>query len=445
MNLKKNNQVQLNKYYWGNQYEFETGVAGSKEILYLGGDAYSAAAVYVKEGSGAWVVYYLCGDYLGNITHIVNSSGVVKQELSYDVWGRLRNPVNQALYAVGTEPVLFLGRGYTGHEHLTAFGLINMNARLYDPVIGRFLSPDPRLQNPYSSQNYNRYSYCLNNPLVYTDPNGEFFLGYMFGFFRGLFSKKPWKAFEKGWKGGVNEVKMWGGLFATGSYMNHQSHRNFWTASWELISRFTWQLPQTMIGHGYAQFSGYAGQVDNVDYWGGATVMSGNNWGQKAVTLSSFIIGDRTISADPNNSVFQHEYGHYLQSQSMGWGYLSRIGIPSLMSADGSGEHKYQPHEQDANARAFLYFNRHVSGFYQTEAQYDTNIERGNSIGWNFKANPLDINYTGKGYEYRDYHNLGVRNAISDLKLDAKWYDHVSWLVPVIGPIGVGIYNSSTR
>ena len=185
----------------------------------------------MKEGSGAWVVYYLCGDYLGNITHIVNSSGVVKQELSYDVWGRLRNPVNQALYAVGTEPVLFLGRGYTGHEHLTAFGLINMNARLYDPVIGRFLSPDPRLQNPYSSQNYNRYSYCLNNPLVYTDPNGEFFLGYMFGFFRGLFSKKPWKAFEKGWKGGVNEVKMWGGLFATGSYMNHQSHRNFWTAS----------------------------------------------------------------------------------------------------------------------------------------------------------------------------------------------------------------------
>lgn len=87
MNLKKNNQVQLNRYYWGNQYEFETGVAGSKEILYLGGDAYSAAAVYVKEGSGAWVVYYLCRDYLGSITHTVNSSGGLKQELSYDAWG----------------------------------------------------------------------------------------------------------------------------------------------------------------------------------------------------------------------------------------------------------------------------------------------------------------------------------------------------------------------
>lgn len=143
----------------------------------------------MKEGSGAWAVYYLCGDYLGNITHIVNSSGVVKQELSYDAWGRLRNPVNQALYAVGTEPVLFLGRGYTGHEHLTAFGLINMNARLYDPVIGRFLSPDPQLQEPYSSQNYNRYSYCLNNPLRYNDVNGEFFFRYLRVFGK-LFSKR---------------------------------------------------------------------------------------------------------------------------------------------------------------------------------------------------------------------------------------------------------------
>lgn len=53
---------------------------------------------------------------------------VAKQELSYDPWGRLRNPATQQVYAVGSEPVLFLVRGYTGHEHLTVFGLINMNA-----------------------------------------------------------------------------------------------------------------------------------------------------------------------------------------------------------------------------------------------------------------------------------------------------------------------------
>ena len=108
---------------------------------------------------------------------------VAKQELSYDPWGRLRNPATQQVYAVGSEPTLFLGRGYTGHEHLTAFGLINMNARLYDPAVGRFLSPDPYVQMPDFTQNFNRYSYCLNNPLIYTDPDGEIVWWIIYGVF----------------------------------------------------------------------------------------------------------------------------------------------------------------------------------------------------------------------------------------------------------------------
>jgi RHS repeat-associated protein len=53
-----------------------------------------------------------------------------------------------------------LDRGYTGHEHMAGFGLINMNGRLYDPYLQRFLSPDPYVQEPGNAQNYNRYSYC---------------------------------------------------------------------------------------------------------------------------------------------------------------------------------------------------------------------------------------------------------------------------------------------
>jgi len=174
MQLKKDNVDQLIRYYISGQYEIESGIAGSKERLYLGGDAYSAVAVYVKDGTGAWNINYICRDYLGNITHITNTAGALIQELSYDPWGRLRNPANHVLYASGSEPVLLLGRGFSGHEHLPMFGLINMNARLYDPVLGRFLSPDPYVQNPYFSQNYNRYSYGWNNPLRFTDPNGEF-------------------------------------------------------------------------------------------------------------------------------------------------------------------------------------------------------------------------------------------------------------------------------
>ena len=98
------------------------------------------------------------------------------QELSYDAWGRLRNPLTNVVYSPDSEPSPFLNRGYTGHEHLTAFGLIHMNARAYDPAVGRFLSPDPYVADPNFTQAYNRYSYCMNNPLVYTDPDGEFFL-----------------------------------------------------------------------------------------------------------------------------------------------------------------------------------------------------------------------------------------------------------------------------
>ena len=174
MNVSDGATSVLSRYYIGNQYELDVTPNGTTERLYLGGDAYSAPAVYVKEGSGAWTFYNIGRDYLGNITHIATADGTLVEENSYDSWGRLRNPETKEIYSLGTEPELMLGRGYTGHEHLTWFGLINMNARLYDPVLGRFLSPDPFVQMPDFTQNFNRYSYCLNNPLVYVDENGEF-------------------------------------------------------------------------------------------------------------------------------------------------------------------------------------------------------------------------------------------------------------------------------
>lgn len=165
----------LTRYYIGGRYEFDQTPSGTKERLYLGGDAYSAPMVYQRENGGSWTVYNIGRDYLGNITQIATASGTLVAEYSYDPWGRLRNPSTLAIYAPGSEPELFLGRGFTGHEHLAWFGLVNMNARLYDPLLGRFLSPDPYVQAPDFTQNFNRYSYALNNPLRFTDTSGELF------------------------------------------------------------------------------------------------------------------------------------------------------------------------------------------------------------------------------------------------------------------------------
>lgn len=131
--------------------------------------------VLQRANNGSWTAYNIGRDYLGNITHIATTGGTLVAEYSYDPWGRLRNPQTHAIYTPGNEPDLFLGRGFTGHEHLTWFGLINMNARLYDPLLGRFLSPDPYVQAPDFTQNFNRYTYALNNPLKYTDISGEAF------------------------------------------------------------------------------------------------------------------------------------------------------------------------------------------------------------------------------------------------------------------------------
>lgn len=91
--------------------------------------------------------------------------------MSYDAWGNRRDPDTWQLYTA-PQTGLITDRGFTGHEHIDLFDLVNMDGRVYDPTIGRFLSADPVIQDPENLQSLNRYSYCLNNPLSLTDPSG---------------------------------------------------------------------------------------------------------------------------------------------------------------------------------------------------------------------------------------------------------------------------------
>jgi RHS repeat-associated protein len=116
---------------------------------------------------------------------------------SFDAWGERRAADTQVNFrATDTDPFRTgaqdYDRGYTGHEQLDDSGLIHMNGRIYDPELGRFLSPDPVVQIPEYSQNFNRYSYVLNNPLNATDPSGFSFLSKVFGKI-GNFIKENWR------------------------------------------------------------------------------------------------------------------------------------------------------------------------------------------------------------------------------------------------------------
>lgn len=94
-------------------------------------------------------------DHLGSIVGVWDASGTLLEEHRYSAWGlRTSSTANPRLR-----------RGFTGHEHLQQFGLIDMQARLYDPHLGRFLAPDPYVQAPERAMNFNRYAYYFNNPL----------------------------------------------------------------------------------------------------------------------------------------------------------------------------------------------------------------------------------------------------------------------------------------
>lgn len=119
----------------------------------------------LRKNNGYSLPYIVTKDVLGSVVSIYGGDGKQVFSATYDAWGKQTVTMNKIGFI----------RGYCGHEMLNDYQIINMNGRLYDPVLGRFLSPDNYVQTPDFSQNYNRYSYCLNNPLKYTDPSGELF------------------------------------------------------------------------------------------------------------------------------------------------------------------------------------------------------------------------------------------------------------------------------
>ena len=133
--------------------------------------------------------YFIHTDHLGSYCALTNANKKVVQRNDFDPWGNIRYvyvTVMDSLISVddsisigepyrGRIPLNFTltNRGFTGHEHYPYFKIINMNGRLYDPVIGRFFSPDNFVQSYDHTQSFNRYTYARNCPLMYTDPSGQ--------------------------------------------------------------------------------------------------------------------------------------------------------------------------------------------------------------------------------------------------------------------------------
>ncbi len=122
-------------------------------------------------------VDYLHKDHLGSVEGATGADGARTRELAYDPYGGRRKadwtaalPKSEIASLAGSSDPRT--RGHTGHEHLDRTGLIHRGGRVYDPTLGRFLSPDPLVGNRGSAQAWNGYSYVSNSPMSFVDPSG---------------------------------------------------------------------------------------------------------------------------------------------------------------------------------------------------------------------------------------------------------------------------------
>jgi len=140
------------RVYIGDSYEKQGAVV--TKYYYVGGQR-----IAVRQGS---TLSFLHGDHLGSATVATDANGNRIGELRYTPYGVTR-------YEWGNTPT---DRRYTG-QPWEGVGLYDYGARMYSPSLGRFVSADTLVPKTGNAQSLNRYSYCLGNPLKYTDPTGH--------------------------------------------------------------------------------------------------------------------------------------------------------------------------------------------------------------------------------------------------------------------------------
>ncbi|HVU08862.1 MAG TPA: toxin TcdB middle/N-terminal domain-containing protein [Verrucomicrobiae bacterium] len=155
----------------GGYYEEKNG-----QVLYHVLAAGKSVCTFDSTGTNVFEYYH--ADILTSTAIQTDQNGNEIQNYGYFAFGQSRYTQSSTVFKVS--------RRYTGQIFDDATGLYYYNARYYDPQLGRFTQPDdiiPDLSNP---QTYNRYAYCVNNPLRYTDPSGNDALDYLGGGVAGI-------------------------------------------------------------------------------------------------------------------------------------------------------------------------------------------------------------------------------------------------------------------
>ena len=167
MEIFRKDSLILTRYYFSDYEEEHYADGRVRKIDYITGPT-GLVGVNIST-DGVDTLLYAFTDRFGNLVMLADEKGNVVERLAYDPWGARRNPDDWTKPDTARH---LLARGYSMHEHIDCLGLINMNARVYEPATCSFLSPDPLIADEGNWLNYNRYLYCLGNPVKFADPTG---------------------------------------------------------------------------------------------------------------------------------------------------------------------------------------------------------------------------------------------------------------------------------
>ncbi len=265
--------------------------------------------------------------------------------------------------------------------------LQDFHARLYDAYLARWTSVDPK---GYARPEHSSYMAMGNNPLNNIDPNGEFFLGTLItaaidlvktAFFDGGLDptssgarREAWRAYDPTRQGTPtnNAFRIDKGLWAT------DPNLKFGRRLWQLVSRFSWELPTTAAGLVASHAVNLTKNIERVDYYAGATVLWNADKTNGGTTIGNYInieswqrYTDGSKDRRPgylgdyeHDGLFIHEYGHYVQARKVGGVITLLGGFNSILSTwfEKEGwfgiQHEDTWWEMDASARGLDYFKR---------------------------------------------------------------------------------------
>ena len=159
-------------YYVGNRLQYET-IGDSSALWYFYDADGNPSGIRYKDHNGTVNDYYFVCNWRGDVIQIYNASGVLVATYDYDAWGRVsENSTDKDTQNIAEiNPIR-----YRGYYYDSETGLYYLKSRYYDPTVKRFLNVDGLVSTSVEDAAKNMYTYCLNNPVIYADPEGDSFV-----------------------------------------------------------------------------------------------------------------------------------------------------------------------------------------------------------------------------------------------------------------------------